>query len=299
MNPAILQADKNEVCDFLLKKLSSALTTDKYSDLKYMLDELRSKQSAAALHMAFSKVVRLFGKTEIVYTALEIKEADAIRKCWQPPLSIDKAFRILLLFELPLNNEVAFLNSYETLFSAADLGENVALYAALPLLPYPEKLLKRCEEGIRTNMGEVFESVANNNPYPAEYLSEDAFNQMVLKCVFIGKPLYRITNLQHRLNEKLAGMVSDYAHERWAASRALSPEIWQLLQPFLNENNLADIKRLAASENATEKQAAALVCYKSSLPAAIEISTLLNLNKNIDSGVLSWRTLGEHVWQNQ
>lgn len=299
MNPIVQQADKMEVSDFLLNKLASILDPDKYSELKYLLDDLRSKQSSPALYMAFSKVVRMFGKAEIIYSVTELKQADEIRKCWQPPSSIDKAIRILLLLALPLENETAFLNSYETLFSAADLGESVALYAALPLLPYPDKLIKRCEEGIRTNMGEVFESIANNNPYPADFLNEEAFNQMVLKCVFIGKPLYRITNLQHRLNEGLARMVSDYAHERWAAARELTPEIWQLLRPFLNDINIADVKRLAASENEFEKQAAALVCYKSKLPAAQKISDQLNLETNIENGNLSWQSLGKQVWQNQ
>jgi hypothetical protein len=299
VNPILQQAAKNEVCDYILKKLSSILIPDKYSDLKYLLDELRSKQSSSALYMAFSKVVRTFGKAEIIYSSAELKEADEIRKCWKPPSSMDKAIRILLLLELPLNNETAFLNGYETLFSAADLGESVALYAALPLLPYPEKLIKRCEEGIRTNMGEVFESVANNNPYPADYLSEDAFNQMVLKCVFIGKPLYRITNLQHRLNDSLARMVIDYSRERWSAKRELTPEIWQLLSPFLNDSNIVDVKRLSSSENVFEKQAAALVCYQSKLPLAQEISKLLNLNSIIENGILNWQSLGKQVWQNQ
>ncbi len=299
VNPVTYQADKKVVCDFILTKLSSLLINDKYSELKYLLDELQNTLSTSALNLAFSKVVRVFGKENISYSDTEINQANAIRKSWQPPSSIDKAIRILLILELPDENETAFLSGYQSLFSTADLGESAALYATLPLLPYPEKLIARCEEGVRTNMGEVFESVANNNPFPADYLSEDAFNQMVLKCVFVGKPLFRITHLQQRLNEDLARMAIDYAHERWAAARELTPEIWQLIQPFLNATNIADAQRLAASQNQFEKQAAALVCYDNKMPEVQNILQQLNLNSDIENGSLSWQTLGKQVWQNQ
>lgn len=299
VNPITQQAAKKEVNDYLLIKLSSLLINDKYSELKYLLDELQSKKSQSALNLAFSKVVRVFGKEPISYSDNEINQANAIRKSWQPPASIDKAIRILILLELPFENATAFLSSYESLFSTADLGESATLYEALPLLPFPEKLIARCQEGVRTNMGQVFESVANNNPFPADYLSEDAFNQMVLKCVFVGKPLHKIIHLQQRLNQDLARMAIDYAHERWAAARELTPEIWQLVQPFLNETISTDVERLAASKNDFEKQAAALVCYNSQIPEAKEIMQQLNLNSDIENGKLNWQILGKAVWQNQ
>lgn len=182
--------------------------------------------------MAFGKVVRLFGKNPVNYSESQLKEAGSILPGWTPPSTCDRLIRTLILLEIPYKDAGEYFHIVEELFSAGDVGELAALYGALPVLPFPEKFILRCMEGIRTNMGEVFEAVANNNVYPSLYLDEDAFNQMVLKCLFVGKPLRKITNLGKRLNEKLARMASDYAHERWAAQREVSPELWQLVEPF-------------------------------------------------------------------
>lgn len=298
MNPSIYQADLTEVKSFILSKLSSALNNEQLAELNYSIDELRDKQQATAYYMAFSKVVRAFGKEKLSYTDEQLTHAQAIRKDWSPPSSVDKAIRLLILLEIPHSNEKNYLNTLQNLFDAGDVGELVALYAALPVLPYPEKFILRCMEGVRTNMGEVFESVANLNPYPADYLSEDAFNQLVLKCLFIGKPLYKIVNLTHRLNKSLANMAKDYAHERWAASRELSPELWQLLAPYLEAVDLNDIKRLIWSGNDLERAAAELVCSVSPIAEAKELYAASNYKSKIESGELNWHTLGIDAWNN-
>ncbi len=41
----------------------------------------------------------------------------------------------------------------------------------------------------------VFEAVAHRNPYPAEQLPEAAWNQMVLKALFVGSRLAPIVGL--------------------------------------------------------------------------------------------------------
>ena len=78
----------------------------------------------------------------------------------------------------------------------------------------------------------VFEAVAHRNPYPAEHFAEPAWNQLVLKALFVGSPLDPIVGLDARRNPTLARMLCDYAHERWAASRPVSPELWRCVGPF-------------------------------------------------------------------
>jgi len=65
------------------------------------------------------------------------------------------------------------------------------------------------------------------NPYPADYFDDLAWNQMVLKALFVGS-LHLIYGLDTRANSHTSDG-NDYAHERWAAKRSVSPEIWRLV----------------------------------------------------------------------
>ena len=293
----IYQADLNEVKFFLLNKLSSVLVPDKFSELLYLLSELKDKQQPVALYMSFSKTVRLFGKNYIEYSAAESAQAGQIRKDWIPPSSIDKAIRLLLLLETPHIHPQQFYDILENLFDTADVGELVALYGALPVLPYPEQFIIRCTEGIRSNMGEVFEAIANNNPYPADFLNEEAFNQMVLKCLFVGKPLYLVVNLNERLNPKLAQMALDYANERFAALRKVNPELWQLVAPWTRPQDMHDIERIIWTGDDFDRQAAALLCSVSNLTEAKNFYATSNYRQAIEKGDLTWHTLGVSAWQ--
>ncbi len=129
--------------------------------------------------------------------------------------------------------------SPDKIFATADLQEAIALYQSLPLLPYPEKFKLRAAEGVRTNMTAVFQAVALHNPYPAQYLDDLAWNQMILKAFFVGTPLDSVYGLKSRNNPQLAQMLLDYARERLAAQRSVSPQLWDLVAPF-NSQAIAD-----------------------------------------------------------
>jgi hypothetical protein len=171
-----------------------------------------------------------------------------------------------------------------------------ALYAGLPLLPFPEEFRARCAEGIRTNMRNVLEAIVLDNPYPADYLDEDAWNQMVLKAVFNGLPLYRMAGFAERRNSHLARMISDFAHERWAAGRTLTPEVWRAVGPFIDEKIIHDIERLFDQADSTQQEVAALACAESSFPAAKALLTARpDLQERILNGELSWKTISEKL----
>lgn len=108
----------------------------------------------------------------------------------------------------------------------------MALCLALPLLPHPEQHRERAAEGVRSNMTAVLAAVALRNVYPAEQFDDPAWNQMVLKAAFEGLPFRTIYGLDERANPTLSRMLVDNAHERWAADRPVSPELWRPVGPF-------------------------------------------------------------------
>lgn len=178
----------------------------------------------------------------------------------KPLWTMDQLARVLLLTSLPTEPEAGYVQAIETLFDTAELHELVALYAALPYVTYPEKWLFRATDAVRSNMGPVFDAIAFDNPYPAQHFPEAAWNQLVLKCIFNDKPLSLIVGLHERANAALAQHLSDLAHERWAAGRAVPAEAWQLVPRFMNETLLADVIHLLQSPDSRDQEAARHVC---------------------------------------
>ncbi|MBU7583840.1 MAG: EboA family metabolite traffic protein [Nostoc sp. TH1S01] len=202
-------------------------------------EQINSGANTRVFFSAFSKVPRYTGKHPLNLTSLDLNNASVICSGFSPNhWSVDQAARTLLVLTLAQANLENYLYPLEQVFTAADVGELVALYQALPLLPEPEKLQKRAAEGIRSNMTAVFNAVALRNPYPAKYFDNLAWNQMVLKALFVGSPLHLIQSLDVRANYELARMLIDYAHERQSANRSVSAEIWPLVEKFIDLENL-------------------------------------------------------------
>ena len=113
---------------------------------------------------------------------------------------------------------------------------------------------------------------------------------MYLKAAFMERDLSRILNVEKRANKELARIISDYAHEKWAASRKIDPEIWRPVTNFLNEILLKDMNQLFNSDNTLENRAAALCCFHSKNPLAIiKLNEHPNLKTKIKTGQLTWR----------
>ena len=246
---------------------------------------------------AFSAVPRYLGKQDLELTREDLQTAEAMRAGWSPGhWSVDQAARTLLILALPQDNAEKYLQTLEQVFITADVGELVTLYQALPLLPYPERLSARAAEGVRSNMTAVFNAVALRNPYPAEYFDDLAWNQMVLKALFVGSPLHLIQGLDRRANPELAKMVIDYAHERWSAKRSVSPELWRLVGKFADAAMLADLERAIAHPDPAQQAAAALACADCSLPQAQDIlARYPHLQVSIGAGSLTWEQLAKSV----
>jgi hypothetical protein len=190
----------------------------------------------------------------------------------------------------------AFLARFSQLCRTSDASEQVAFYRGLPLYPDAPRLEAQAAEGTRTNMRAVFEAVAHRNPYPKQQFSENRWNHMVLKALFVGSTLHPIQGLDQRANPPLARMLSDYAHERWAAGRPVSPELWRCVGPHADDESLADLQRVLATGDAIERQAAALALSTNTAARARELlAAAPDLAAVIAGGKLSWQSLSQQL----
>jgi hypothetical protein len=122
------------------------------------------------------------------------------------------------------------LRLIEDVFRHGDAPEQIAVVRALGAFPNGERFVPLARRASRTHVVPVFEALACDNPYPAAYLPNDAFAQLVMKAVFLGLPLSRVLGLRARIEPELARMAADFAAERRAANRPV-PDDLHLLQP--------------------------------------------------------------------
>lgn len=246
------------------------------------------------LYRSVSLATRKLGKAPLALGAGDLAAAQGARPGWDPSAwTIDQAARIRLLLAASAD-AARFSRRLDQLCATADLDEAVAFYRGLPLYPDPPQHRLRAAEGVRSNMAVVFEAVAQCNPYPSEQFGDDAWNQMVLKALFIGSTLDRIVGLDNRANPALAQMLSDYAHERWAAGRPISPQLWRCVGPFARGAMLADLERLL--DRGTPAERAAAVLALSAAPDA-QARSLLDRHAALRDAVrardIGWTTLPE------
>ncbi len=259
--------------------------------LAEQLETLTQDPSERKLHIALGMIPRRLGKDDLELSETDLQAAETARPGWDPRgWSVDEAARILVLLATADGD---FTERFTALCSSAEVGEAIALYRGLPLYPDPAALEDQAAEGLRTNMRAVFEAVAHRNPFPRERFDQDRWNQMVLKALFIGSSLHPIQGLDERANPALAAILIDYAHERWAAGRAVSPELWRCVGPFAVASLLPDLERALRGEDETERRAAALALAAS--PAAEARALLAGAGAvaaEIESGALTWERLG-------
>lgn len=277
----------------LLEQIISRHTTAKQA--QWVADRLAAWQQQHALqqfNLAFAAAPRFLGREPV---AVEEAEAAAL------PLSLegytlDRLFRIWWLLQLPAEDKERYVDIIENLFHSAEMNELVALYGALPMLAWPEAWKLRTAEGIRSNIGSVLEAIMERNPYPAAYLDEAAWNQLVLKAFFTEKQVHLISGLDQRANPELARILLDYSHERRAAGRAVHPMLWRLVGPYISEASFEDIERLWFSEYNAEREAAALACYASGYePARQLLDKKPEIRAEIEAGQLTWETVAHRI----
>lgn len=284
--------------DLLTAILQQSSPPEATAWLQDRLVEQETQFSKRPFYYAFSGVSRRFPK----HGRLEILpgQSDRLREL-SPGFSVDhwdvfRLARVLLLLALAKQEKSVFLETIAALLNTADLREQAAIYSAYALLPHQEDLVESAIDGLRSNIVDVYDSIALNNPFPASHFTDAAWNQMVLKAIFISRPLYRISGLDARRNGDLAAAISYLAHERWAAGRRIPAEAWRNCVGFVSDEISADLHHLLETGEPTDREAAALVLASDGDPRLADLRGRLEGEIDaIGSGTLSWDRLGEKL----
>ncbi|MFW6076459.1 MAG: EboA domain-containing protein [Hyphomicrobiales bacterium] len=283
------QSSQSDPRALLLSWLRRDAAPDAVAWLENQLQALNQRAGNQKLFVAIGLASRRFARSALQFDDADLAAAAGARPGWDPRgWSLADAARILLLAELS-RREPGFPKIFTDICRTADVSESVAFYRGLPLYDRPGELEAQAAEGARSNMQVVFEAVAHRNPYPREQFDEQRWNHMILKALFIGSALAPVQGLDERSNPRLAAMLLDYAHERWAAGRTVSPELWRCVGPFADEAAMADFERLLDTGTTQEREAAILALSASPDPA---VKPLLDANPDLArqaaSGALTW-----------
>lgn len=275
--------------DHLQQLLAIRLPAGDFTWLQGKSQALFRGMGDAELFLTFSQAIRHSGKGPLAATPEERATADALVAGWDlRDWTLDITARAWLMASLPDAPETPgrLLKIHQT----ADLGEHLALVKALFLAPRCPEVMHIAREGLRSNMKSVFVGITAHNPYPALYFDENAFNQMVVKCLFVDVPLRDIHGLDKRANATLRQILVDLALERWAADRPVSPEMWRCVGPFADAAGLAAMERALrhGSPVAARGAALGLMSEPSGQGAALLKKHAPDLANAVLTGSLTW-----------
>ena len=270
--------------------LKDNLTDGEYQWLFSKLDRIIGSESVKELYLTYSLIPSKIQGTDSLL--MEISDLGLKEYLKLQEATVHQVARIFILVRVLEEKPIFFKSKVANIIQVADTGELETFLKFLILLPDPQDYKLQAVEALRTNIGAVFNAVAMHNPYPALYFNDQQWNQMYLKAAFMQQDLMGILSVDQRANKDLVRIISDYAHERWAASREIDPYFWRPVAPFLDGHLLGDMERLFQSDNILERRSAALCCHASPFPGAkVLLDKYPDMKRAIDTGALSWERL--------
>ncbi|RKN81786.1 EboA domain-containing protein [Ulvibacterium marinum] len=279
----------NDVGEQLSRIIENTVDQEARNWLEEKIQKIAREGNARDMYLTYSLVPSKIGLQNIqsINSGNDLEGYLRIQKA-----NIQQISRIYLLISVLKADREFFTPKVANIIEVADTGELETFLKFLILLPNPEAYNTQAVDALRTNVSTVFNAIALNNPYPALYFNEQQWNQMYLKTAFMQGDLSAILDVDKRANKELARIISDYAHERWAASRDIDPYFWRPVSGFLNATLLADMKRLLDSTDSLENRAGALCCYHSDTPEAKKmLEGYPHLLEQVENKILSWKTL--------
>ena len=263
---------------------------ENYNWLEGKINAIIENKSTKDLFMTYSLIASKLKVENELNTAMVSNDLSRYLKVQKADLR--ELGRLYLLTKVTNADAEFFTSKVANIIQVADTGELTTFLKFLILLPQCKSYKSVAVDTLRTNIATVFDAIALNNPYPGKYFDDEQWNQMYLKAAFMQRDLSKILDIDERANSELARIISDYAHERWAASREVNPYFWRPVGKFLNDGLLKDMERLFLSSNPIENRAAALCCHRSENSRAKDLlNTRLDLKEHIENNSLNWETL--------
>jgi hypothetical protein len=250
------------VRELLQEKLRPALSPEGRGFFEQAAQEIARRVEPARFAELFSLASRYAPRASRggwIFSAGELESADELVPGWNPERwTALECLRALLVLQRPDLERASGAAAVEELFRYADVGELCAAYRTLPLLPDAARFTWRAGEGCRSSMSAVFESVACDSPFPARHFDDLAWRQMLVKCLFVGAPLWRVVGLDGRLDAEVARMALDLAEERRSAGRPVPPDLWLLVAKSGEARATAALERELANGPVAGRRAAVL-----------------------------------------
>ncbi|WP_110655457.1 EboA domain-containing protein [Salinicola halimionae] len=275
----------------LLREWVYRQTPDHAEWLDAQYARLSESANECDLHLFLGLAPRRLGKQDLALSPADLALANRAYPGWNPSgWSLDGAARIAAL--LTFRGPRPFPDTFQDLVRTADARELITLYRGLALYSQAESLTFEVGEGLRSNMRAVFESIVHRNPYPRDHFDEHRWNHIVLKALFIGSRLGPIVGLDQRANAELARILLDYAQERWAAGRQVSPELWRCIGPFAESVSAYEALQRALAGTSDERGAATLALTASDTPSARTLLlTTPDTTALVAEGRINWDNL--------
>ncbi len=273
----------NDINQYLLEFINTHIGKKSRNWLTDKIDFILEERSTKDLYLTYSLIPSRIELIEGIIFFVEALEHE---------VNTHQIARIYLLNKILKRDQVFFQSKVAKLIEVADKSELETFLKFLILLPNPEYYKSTAINALRTNVSTIFKALAHNNPYPSIYFDDQQWNQMYLKTAFMQEDLSAILDIDKKANKDLARIISDYAHERWAAGRDIDPYFWRPVTKFLNDVLIEDMKHLLKSDNVIENRAAVLCCFETDFLDSKELlKGHKKLIEQIEKKELTWYNL--------
>lgn len=285
----------------LLSWIVRHTTSEAFDWLQAQIKQIQQAENDSVLFRSLGMAARKLGKTNLELSSQDLVQAGQLRSGFDPSgWSVDLAARVALILASFNGDATQFAARLDKLADSAEINELIALYCGFALYPVGPEIESRAREAIRSSMRPIFDAMAQRTPYPRQYFDQAAWNQMIVKSFFLDSPLWPIQGVEQRANLDLARILVDLAHERWAAARPISPELWRCVALHPGPDGVSAMQRVLNFGGETEQLAVALALQASVDPAcgALQVQCKAN-GLSARACALSWPLLMQNWagWQ--